>query len=117
MATGHRFLGGFLGRSIEIQDYVLQKVRHWCAQIRVLAAVSVSQPQASFIALTRSLQSEWMFLMRVIPNCSPILAELEHCLYSCFLPALLILELKYLLLKGSYLLCRSIWVDLVFLIR
>ena len=88
VATGHRFLGGFLGRSIEIQDYVLQKVRHWCAHIRVLAAVSVSQPQASFIALTRSLQSEWMFLTRVIPNCSPILAELEHCLFSCFLPAL-----------------------------
>ena len=50
LASGNRFLGGFLGGTAEIQDLVLQKVRRWCAHVWLLAAVSISQPQAVFSA-------------------------------------------------------------------
>ena len=32
--------------------------------------------------------------MRVIPGCNAFLAELEHCLSSCFLPALFGVEVS-----------------------
>jgi len=46
------------------------------------------QPQDAYAAFTKSLQSEWPFLLRVIPHCGPLFADLEKSLSTCFLPAL-----------------------------
>ena len=53
-----------------------------------------SQPQAAFAALTKSLQSEWLFSLGVIPHCGPLFVDLESSLSSCFLPALFGVEVS-----------------------
>ena len=61
---------------------------------RTLAAVASSQSQAAFAALTKSLQSEWLFSLQVIPHCGLLFADLESSLSSCFLPALFGVEVS-----------------------
>ena len=94
VVTGHRFLGGFIEDSGDRQNFVLQKVLQWSGHVRTLAAVASSQPQAAFAALTKSLQSEWLFSLRVIPHCGPLFVDLESSLSSCFLPALFGVEVS-----------------------
>ena len=48
--------------------------------------VACKKTQTTYTTLTRSLQYEWTFTMRVNSGCGPLIMELEHCLFSCFLP-------------------------------
>ena len=59
--TRHRFLGGFIGHSDDRQNFVMQKVLQWSTYVRTLASIASVQPQATYAALTKSLQSEWLF--------------------------------------------------------
>ena len=59
VVTGSRFLGGFVGEQSLAADFVSNKVRVWCECIQSLSDVAISEPQASFAALARSLQFEW----------------------------------------------------------
>ena len=47
-----------------------------------------SHPQAACTSLTKSLQSEWNFTIRVNVGCSVLMNDLEHCLSFVFLPSL-----------------------------
>ena len=67
---------------------MLRKVQDWNSYVQTLAAVASSQPQAAYAALTKSLQFEWMFTVRVNRDCSSLMTDLEHCLCTIFLPAL-----------------------------
>jgi hypothetical protein len=89
VVSGKRFLGGFVGEGTERNAYVKQKVDGWCSAVRKLAHVAASQPQAAFAALTKSLQFEWAYLQRVIPDCAELFQPLEDALRNEFLPALL----------------------------
>ena len=88
VVSGHRFLGGFIGDPAQRRDFVSWKVQDWSSYVQTLAAVASSQPQAAYAALTKSLQFEWMFTMRVNRDCSSLMTDLEHCLCTVFLPAL-----------------------------
>ena len=44
-------------------------MHQWVADVQSLTKITVKQPQAAFSALTKSLQCEWKFLQRVIPEC------------------------------------------------
>ena len=46
-------------------------------------------PQTAYAGMTRSLQCEWQYLQRVLPNASDVFKPLEEALRSHFLPALL----------------------------
>jgi len=94
IVTGHRFLGGFIGDSGDRQNFVMQKVLNWSNHVRAFAAVASLQPQGAYAALTKSLQSEWLFTLQVIPHCGPLFADLEKSLSSCFLPALFGVEVS-----------------------
>ena len=58
--------------------------------MKTLASIASVQPQATYAAPTKSLQSEWLFPL-VIPHCGP---DLENSLSSCFLPFLCGVELS-----------------------
>lgn len=58
MATGHRFLGSFIGSHREREEYVMSKVCRWVGHINVLAEVASTQTQLTYAALTKSLQHE-----------------------------------------------------------
>ena len=94
VVTGHRFLGGFIGSHSEREEYVVSKVRRWVGHINVLAEAASTQPQLAYAALTKSLQHEWNFLLRVVPQCSPLFHDVEMSLCSRFLPAMFGLEVS-----------------------
>jgi hypothetical protein len=96
VVSGQRFLGGFVGSTTDREEYVKKKVDYWCAAVRKLAQVAASQPQAAFAALTKSLQFEWSFLQRVIPDCDHLFEPLETAIKDDFLPAVLGQELSEL---------------------
>ena len=95
VVTSHHFLGGFLGDSTSTQ-FVTEKVLKWVSSVRHLSEIAVSQPQAAYAAMSKSLQCEWIYLQHVIPNCGPLFASLEHCLLTRFLPAVFGFEVSQL---------------------
>ena len=56
VVTGSKFLGGFVGDKSLAAGFVSDKVKAWCHCIQRLSDVATMEPQASFAALTRSLQ-------------------------------------------------------------
>jgi len=96
IVTSHRFLGGFLGDSDSSAEFVTSKVQKWVSSVRHLSEIAVSQPQAAYAAMTKSLQCEWTYLQRVIPSCDTLFAPLEHTILTRFLPALFGCEVSQL---------------------
>ena len=88
VVTGSQFLGGFVGERSLAADFVSNKVRVWCECIQSLSDVAISESQASFAALARSLQFEWNHIQRVIPECGTLFAPLLHAINSIFYPSL-----------------------------
>ena len=76
------------------QNFVIQKVLQWSNHVRTLAAVASLQHKPTNAAVTKSLQSKWLFSLRVIPHCGSLFADLEKSLSSCFLPALFGVEVS-----------------------
>ena len=55
--------------------------------------IALTQPQLAYMAVTRSLQLEWRFLLRVLPDCGLLFQDLESLLASNFLPTLFGVEI------------------------
>jgi hypothetical protein len=87
-STGHRYLGGFLGDATLRQDWIRPQVEQWEEGVRVLAKIAKRFPQTAYAGLSQSLQSEWLYLQRVAPNCSNDFTAIEHAIKTAFLPAL-----------------------------
>ena len=94
VVTGNRFLGGFVGDLSDQNSYVTSKVQKWVGHIKVLSDVATAQPQLAYAAFTKSLQHEWAFLMRVVPDCGPLFQELEHAIHHYFLPTVFGVEIS-----------------------
>ena len=77
-----------IGSQEFIEDYVRSKVKTWSSNIAQLSEIAMSQPHASFTALTHGLQSKWTYLCRVIPNIGHLLSPLDEKLRSDLLSAL-----------------------------
>ena len=68
-------------------------MKYYCStepyqKLEDLESMSVSQPQLAYAALSRSLQHEWTFLLRVVPQCGQLFQKLNLSLSSRFLPAM-----------------------------
>jgi len=68
VVCNHHYLGGFIGESDGQTAFVQNKVRQWIADVLKLFKIAEKQPQATFAALTKSLQCEWQFLQHVVPG-------------------------------------------------
>ena len=86
VVSGHRFIG----EDDECELYVKQKIEKWVRCVAGLSKAAESQPQAAFAALVKSIQCEWRFLQRVIPNCSILFSPLSDitCIKEKFLPSI-----------------------------
>ena len=51
-----------------------------------LLRIVITQPQAAFTALTRSLLREWNYLQHVVPDCGDLFNNLEDALSQKYLP-------------------------------
>ena len=69
VVTGQHSLGGYAGDHESTEEYVQQRVQKWVHYVEKLTNAAESQPQAAYTALTKSLQFEWTYLQRVIPDC------------------------------------------------
>ena len=88
IASNGSFLGGIIGDVSGMNSFVSSKLGLWSHYMELLSNITADQPQLAFIALTRSLQQEWLYLQRVTPNCSELFADIEYLLVNRFLPSL-----------------------------
>ena len=89
VVTGHRYLGGVVGEREYCMQFVREKVDVWVDCVDKLSQAAVKAPQAAFASLTKSLQCEWDFLQRVVPDCADAFKPLNDKIKKQFLPALL----------------------------
>jgi hypothetical protein len=88
-ASGSRYLGGFIGDVDSLEKWIQPKIKAWVNAIRKLARVAVKYPQTAYAGFSKSLQMEWQYLQRVVPESTQYFAPLEKAIREDFLPALL----------------------------
>jgi len=84
--NGQRHLGAAIGKRSSVEEYVKMKVSQWTTEVRQLADIAKTQPQAAYSAYVHGLSSRWIFLSRTIPNISHLLEPVEVCLTARFHP-------------------------------
>ena len=88
---GHGVLDVWIGepQSQDGSTWLRPQIDSWCFGVHALAKAAVQYPQTAYAGLCKSLQSEWLYLQRVLPNCGEAFAPLESAIREQFLPALL----------------------------
>jgi hypothetical protein len=86
---GHRYVGGFIGTPESREAWLQPQVADWIHGVEQLAQVAKRYPQTAYAGLAKSLQMEWQYLQRVLPDSSTSFAAVEDALATTFLPALL----------------------------
>ena len=87
-ADGKRHLGSALGSPSFIETYVQGKVTQWVEEVKHLATIAVSHPQATYAAFTHGLSNKWTHLTRTTPNIANALQPLEDSIRNLPLPAI-----------------------------
>jgi hypothetical protein len=88
IVTGQRFLGGFVGSEFDLEIWLNDKVKKWVEDVEKLSRVAKSEPQAAFVALSKSLQNEWLFIQRVVAKSEIAFSPLKEIIQDHFLPNL-----------------------------
>jgi hypothetical protein len=86
---GHRYVGGFIGSAAARARWLAPKILDWVYGVNQLAKVASRYPQTAYAGLAKSLQSEWQYLQRVLPDSGDAFAPVEEAIANAFLPALL----------------------------
>jgi hypothetical protein len=64
ISSSGRFLGGVIGEISGVSDFISLKVSEWSDHVTLLSNIAINQPQAAYVALTKSLQQEWLFFSK-----------------------------------------------------
>ena len=67
----------------------MEKVTTWTSGVNKLAEAAEFFPQAAFAALSKSMQFQWSYLQRVVPDCDSCFEVLCNALNDIFWPAVL----------------------------
>ena len=78
IVTGKRYVEGFIGDETTLKAFVHEKIKNWQAKMQLLSTAANFCPQESFSVFTKSVQSEWKFLMGVDPGCDEFLKPLGN---------------------------------------
>ncbi|CEM34533.1 unnamed protein product [Vitrella brassicaformis CCMP3155] len=68
IVSGARYMEGFVGTAEGKRAYATERVQEWQRCVNRMADAAAKYPQAAHTALTTSLQAEWDFFMRVMPE-------------------------------------------------
>ena len=60
---GERYLGGAVGNSSFVRQYVEIKVEGWVNKVKKLSKIVETQPHAAYAAYTHGLSSKWNYLL------------------------------------------------------
>ena len=63
-------------------------MKTWVSRVNRLGEAADDYPQAAHAALSKSLQFEWSYLQRVIPNCEKLFTTLQDVINQTFWPTL-----------------------------
>ena len=88
-SSGHRFLGGVIGTREYCRNFMKQKIEYWTECVTKVSKAAVRAPQAAFSTMTKSLQCEWEFVQRVVPDCAETFIPLQRAISDQFFPSLL----------------------------
>ena len=88
VVTGHRFLGGFIGSEVDSKDWLGSKVDSWVDAVVKLSSAAILEPQAAYVALSKSVQNEWLFIQRVLSSSQDAFEALSRVIKTKFLPNL-----------------------------
>ena len=83
---GERYLGGAVGNSSFVRQYVERKVEGWVNEVKKLSKIAETQPHAAYAAYTHGLSSKWNYLLRITDW--DIVENVEKSVQSHFIPAL-----------------------------
>ena len=87
---GERYLGGAVGTSSCIRQYVKRKVECWVSELEKLSAIAETQPHAAYAAYTHGLSSKCNYLLRVTDweenQIEAVLVPLVKVIRSRFIP-------------------------------
>lgn len=86
---GTRHLGAAVGNPDFKAEFVNKKVGTWVETVHKLSEIAVTQPHAAFAAFTQSLQGQWTFVTRAMPEVSHLFEPLEEAIRYRFMKALL----------------------------
>ena len=87
MVKGYRFLGGFIEDHDSTKAFIQKKIMELTNSVVKLSKVAESQPQAAFSALAKSLQFEWSYLQRILPNFDDEYVPIQDAVNQMFSPA------------------------------
>ena len=80
---------GFWEGSWEVkQSWGSNKVQSWVKSLKILSEVARKQPQAAYVAVSKSLQNEWNYMQRIFPDCKDLFSPLKQSLLEDFFPSL-----------------------------
>lgn len=65
---GCQYLGGFIGSDDAMREWLALQVAAWAEGVALLGRVAHRYPQTAHARLTKSLQSKWQCLQRVMPG-------------------------------------------------
>ena len=63
-----RYLMAYIGPRDELEAWVKPQVEAWDAGVRVLGKISQRHPQLAYAKFGMSLQLEWKYLRRIVPE-------------------------------------------------
>ena len=86
--TGNRHLGAVLGSTQSKVEFVTKKVEGWVDDVKQLAQIATSEPQAAYTGYCNGIQHRWTFFQRTIPGISDLMVPLENVIRRTLIPAL-----------------------------
>ncbi len=89
VVTGERYLGSFVVAKKDRAVFLEKKVEKWLEKIDAVSNVSASYPHEAFSAFSRSLQAEWNFLTRTLPDVEEALESVDAKITGTFLTSLI----------------------------
>ena len=89
VVSSRRLLGGGIGDAEGKRLYVQNLIHGWLSELKRLTMIASSQPQVAYTAFTKSLQNQWAYLQRVVPDSDSIFNELETVILKQFLPTVI----------------------------
>ena len=85
---GRKYVGGYIGTAEGATKYVEGIVDDWIKQLKKLATIAKSEPQAAYAAFTAGFRHKITYFIRTIQNIKEQMKPLDEVIDSVFIPAI-----------------------------
>ena len=85
---GKKHLGAAVGSELFKEEYVTEKIKKLCAELRTLVDIAKTEPQAAYSSFVSGFRHKLTYMMRTIPNISHLLTMFDDIVQHEFIPAI-----------------------------